>query len=81
MLSSVLKSKRAVQMNILIVRTFIRLREVLATHKELARKIDDLEREQKVQRSQIAAVFEMVRELAAPAPAGPRRRIGFTAGA
>ena len=43
MLSSVLNSKRAVQMNIVIIRAFIKLREVLATQKDLARKIDDLE--------------------------------------
>ena len=44
MLSSVLNSERAVQMNILIVRAFIRLREVLATHKDIAHKIEALER-------------------------------------
>jgi hypothetical protein len=43
MLSSVLKSKRAVQLNILIIRAFVRLREYLATHKDLARKLEDVE--------------------------------------
>jgi phage regulator Rha-like protein len=43
MLSSVLKSKRAVQVNIAIMRAFVRLREIMATHKDLARKIEDLE--------------------------------------
>ncbi|HYW47641.1 MAG TPA: ORF6N domain-containing protein [Bryobacteraceae bacterium] len=47
MLSSVLRSDRAVQMNILIVRAFVKLRELLASHKELARKIDQLEADQK----------------------------------
>jgi hypothetical protein len=45
MLSSVLKSERAVQMNLLIVRVFVRLREMLATHKDLAHKMLDLERQ------------------------------------
>ena len=47
MLSSVLNSKRAVQMNILIIRAFVRLRELMSTHKELARKIEQLEATQK----------------------------------
>jgi len=47
MLSSVLNSERAVQMNILIIRAFVKLREVLATHRELARKMEQLERTQK----------------------------------
>src|SRR5258708_30798262 len=47
MLSSVLNSKCAVQMNIMIIRAFVKLREVLATHKDLARKMEDLERQQR----------------------------------
>jgi hypothetical protein len=47
MLLSVLNSRRAVQMSILIIRAFVNLREMLATHKDLARKIEDLERQQK----------------------------------
>lgn len=76
MLASILRSKRAVQMNILIVRAFIRLREVLASHKDLARKMADLEREQKLQHSQIAGIYDMVKKLVAP-PVSPKRRIGF----
>jgi len=49
MLSSVLKSQRAIQMSILIIRAFVRLREILATHKDLARKIEDLEIKQQEQ--------------------------------
>jgi len=56
MLSSVLKSDRAVQMNIIIIRAFVKLREVLATHKELARKIDQLSATQKDH----AALFTIV---------------------
>ena len=47
MLSSVLNSKRAVQVNILIIRAFVKLREMLSTHKDLARKLEELERKQK----------------------------------
>ena len=73
MLSSVLRSPRAVQMNILIVRAFVRLREVLATHKDLARKIDQLEQRQEKQALQISAIIERLIE----APAKPKRSIGF----
>lgn len=53
MLSSVLNSERAVQMNILIIRVFVRLREILATHKDLARKLEELERRQERQAADI----------------------------
>jgi hypothetical protein len=76
MLSSVLKSKRAVQMNILIVRAFIKLREVLATHRHLARKLEDLERRHTEQSSRIDGVWEILRGLIA-APPKPKRPIGF----
>ncbi len=76
MLSSVLKSKRAVHMNILIIRAFVRLREVLATHKDLARKMEDMERRQKQHGARIDAVYEVVKRLIA-APARPQRPIGF----
>ena len=56
MLSSVLNSKRAVQMNILIIRAFVKLREVLATHKDLARKMED---QQKEHGARINAVYEV----------------------
>jgi hypothetical protein len=71
MLSSVLKSRRAVQMNILIIRAFIRLREILATHKDLARK-------QQEQGAQIAAVYNLVKKLMIP-PKSRRHTIGFIA--
>jgi ORF6N domain len=54
MLSSVLNSKRAIQMNIIIMRAFVRMRELLATHKDLAQKIEKLEAGQKHQSSVIA---------------------------
>jgi len=76
MLSSVLSSQRAVQMNILIIRAFIKLREMLATHKELARKIEDLERQQKEHGSQLAAVYSIVKRLIEIPPKSPKP-IGF----
>lgn len=76
MLSSVLNSERAVQMNILIVRAFVKLREMLATHKDLARKIEDLDRKQKEHGEQLGAVYSIVKQLISP-PMKPKRRIGF----
>lgn len=73
MLSSVLKSKRAVQVNIEIVRAFVRLREMIASNKELASRLNELEK--KYDR-QFKAVFDAIRELMAP-PKTPVRRIGF----
>jgi hypothetical protein len=75
MLSSVLNSPRAVQVNIAIMRTFVRLREIMATHEELARKIEELEQKND---SQFALVFEAIRELIEP-PAPERKEIGFHA--
>ncbi len=63
MLASVLKSSRAIQMNILVVRAFIRIREILASNKELAGKIEDLEREQRLQNRHINAIYSMVNKL------------------
>jgi hypothetical protein len=64
MLSSVLRSKRAAQVNIEIMRAFVRLREILATHADLARRLDDLEKKYD---KQFAAVFDAIRQLMAPA--------------
>ena len=76
MLSSVLNSPRAVQMNILIIRAFIRMREMISTHHDLAYKIADLERRQQEQGLQIDAVFDAVRQLIA-GPEPPKRSFGF----
>lgn len=76
MLSSVLNSKRAVQVNLRIIRAFIALRETLAAHKDLARKIEDLQRQQKQHGEQLGAVYSIVKSLI-EAPARPKRRIGF----
>jgi len=77
MLSSVLNSERAVQVNIAIMRAFVKLREIIATHKELAEKIAELERKYQRHDSQIQAVFDAIRQLLEPKPLPPRRRIGF----
>ncbi len=76
MLSSVLSSQRAVQMNILIIRAFVKLREVLASSKELAHRLEAVERTLKRQGHAIAVVYDEVKKLQTPPPI-PRRRIGF----
>jgi hypothetical protein len=63
MLSSVLKSSRAVQVNIQIMRAFVKLREFMISHKELARKIDDLERKYKEHDHRITLIFQAIKEL------------------
>ena len=73
MLSSVLRSKRAVQVNIAIMRAFVKLRDMLSAHKDLARK---LERMEKKYDSQFKIVFDAIRELMAP-PASRKGKIGF----
>lgn len=73
MLSSVLRSPRAVQVNIAIMRAFVRLREMLLGNAELARKLADLENKYD---AQFKMVFDAIRQLMTP-PEKPRRRIGF----
>ena len=73
MLSSVLNSPRAIQVNIAIMRAFMRLRHILATHADLARKLDELEQKYD---GQFRVVFEALRQLMNP-PAPPRPPIGF----
>ena len=76
MLSSVLRSKRAIQVNIAIMRAFVRLRQFLATHKELAEKLTDLERKIGTHDEQIQAIFEAIRQLMTPQEP-KKRKIGF----
>jgi hypothetical protein len=73
MLSSVLRSKRAVMVNVEIMRAFVRLRQMLAAHADLARKLATLEKKYD---AQFKVVFDAIRELMAP-PAGKKRPIGF----
>ena len=76
MLSSVLRSKRAVIVNIQIMRAFVKLREILATHKELARKLAQLEKRIEGHDEEITAIFEAIRQLMEP-PDKASKKIGF----
>jgi len=76
MLSSVLNSPRAVQVNIEIMRAFVRLREVMATNRELAHHLAELERKIAGHDEDIETIFEAIRQLITP-PEPPRREIGF----
>lgn len=73
MLSSVLRSKRAVQVNIMIMRAFVRLREMIASHKGLAQRLAELEKKYD---TQFKVVFDAIRQLMEPEKPQPRR-IGF----
>jgi hypothetical protein len=76
MLSSVLRSPRAVAVNIEIMRAFVRLRQMMASHADLARKLDSLERKYD---AQFKVVFDAIRGLMSPSQPKSRRRIGFDA--
>jgi len=80
MLSTVLNSERAIMVNIQIMRTFTKLRELFATHKDLQRKIETLEGKYKQHDKQFKVVFEAIRQLLEPPPVPekPKGRIGFT---
>jgi hypothetical protein len=73
MLSSVLRSQQAVHVNIEIMRAFVRLRQMLASHEELSRRLDELEQKYD---QQFRAVFDAIRQLMTP-PEPSRRRLGF----
>lgn len=75
MLSSVLNSERAVQVNIAIMRVFVKLREMIATNKDLARKLSDMEKKYD---SQFKVVFDAIRQLMTP-PVPKKKPIGFKA--
>lgn len=81
MLSSVLRSKRAVAVNIAIMRAFVELRRVAASYTVIARRLEDLERDTKAKLGQhdkqLDAIFQALRQLISPPPR-PKRRIGFT---
>jgi hypothetical protein len=76
MLSSVLNSERAVQVNIAIMRAFVRLRQTLKTNRALARKFAELEARVGKHDEEIGAIIEAIRQLMSP-PKKPRREIGF----
>ena len=77
MLSSVLRSERAVRVNIEIMRAFVQLRQMLSSHADLARKLAALEKKYD---AQFKVVFDAIRELTAPPEPPMKRRIGFISG-
>ena len=76
MLSGVLTSPRAIKVNVEIMRAFVRLRQVLASHRELARKLEELERHLRNHDEQIEAIFDAIRQLMTQ-PEPDRKKIGF----
>jgi hypothetical protein len=76
MAASVLNTDRAVEVSVYVVRAFVRLRQMLASHKDLARKIEEME---KNYAAQFKVVFDALRALMAP-PAPNQRRVGFHGG-
>jgi hypothetical protein len=76
MLASVLNSQRAVEMSVFVVRAFVKLREMLSSHRDLARRLDDMEKKYD---AQFRIVFDAIRELM-KMPERPRRKIGFGSG-
>ena len=74
MLSSVLHSERAIQINITIMKTFVRMREMLVGNKELAKRLDELKAKYD---SQFKIVFDAIRQLMAPPTSSNVRKIGF----
>lgn len=74
MLSGILRGKRAVSVNIAIMRTFVKLRRMIASNKALAQKLEQLEQRYD---QQFKVVFDAIRELMTPIRPPPKRRIGF----
>ena len=77
MLASILRSKRAVKISIHIIDTFVRLRRWIATHKDLAHKLSELERKIEKHDESIHDIFRAIRQLMEPPLEKPKRRIGF----
>ena len=80
MAATVLNSPRAVQVSVYVVRAFVRLRRMLAQNKELATKLADLERKVGDHDQKIVALIQAIRQLMAPPPGPPRKKIGFHSG-
>jgi len=77
MLSSVLKSERAIEVNILIMRAFVRLREIISTHKKVEEKLKDLENKLKEHDDQIIQIIQIINQLITPVEKS-KKKIGFT---
>lgn len=80
MLSSVLNSEKSIQVNIVIMRAFVKLRHILSTHKNLANKLRELERKIEKHDADIGTIFKAIRQLMEPPPEPPKRKIGFRQG-
>ena len=77
MLSSVLRNERAVAVNIAIMRAFVKLREVMSTHRDLAHKIEALERKYAEDDEEIQVIFKAIKKLLELPAVPPKRPIGF----
>lgn len=80
MAANLLRSKRAVEVSLHVVRAFVRLREMVAANKELSKKLDELERRVSHHDEAITSIVKAIRELATPPEPKPKRRIGFVSG-
>jgi phage regulator Rha-like protein len=76
MLSSVLNSERAIEINIIIMRAFVKLREIISSHKKVAEKLKDIEKKLQDHEEQIVQIIQVINELVAPTPA-EKKKIGF----
>ncbi len=77
MLSSVLNSERAIEVNILIMRAFVKLREIISTHKQVEQKLKELENKLKEHDDQIIQIIQVINQLIAP-PEPVKKKIGFS---
>jgi Pyruvate/2-oxoacid:ferredoxin oxidoreductase gamma subunit len=77
MLSTVLNSEQAIMVNIAIIRVFVKLREFLLTHKELAEKLEELEKKYQLHEKDIQVIFEAIKKLLEPPPESSKPKIGF----
>ncbi|NWF50129.1 MAG: ORF6N domain-containing protein, partial [Ignavibacteriaceae bacterium] len=76
MLSSVLNSERAIEINILIMRAFVKLREIISSHKKVEEKLKDIENKLQDHEEQIVQIIQVINELITPLPA-EKKKIGF----
>lgn len=77
--AGILNTQRAVRVSVFVVRAFVKLREILSAHKELAYKLEELERKVKNHDDAIRSLVVAIRQLMAPPSEPPRRKIGFMA--
>ena len=77
MLSSVLNSERAIQVNIRIIRVFTRMRELLVIHQDMLHRLERIEGKMALHDEDLSTLFDRIRELLTPAPGPPRRQIGY----